>query len=85
MGGDEFLLLAALPADSKEPEEMNGKIDRGLEEYNQAHPNPFTIGVSYGWVLLPLKEGMTDLDEYVEIADAKMYEMKVQRDAYRRE
>ena len=30
------------------------------------------------------KEGMTDIDEYVGIADAKMYEMKMQRDEHRR-
>ncbi len=47
-GGDEFLLMAALSPDSPEPEEMNQKIDKGLEEYNKAHPNPFTIGASYG-------------------------------------
>lgn len=84
-GGDEFLLMASLPADSKEPEEMSVKIDEGLKEYNLAHPNPFTIGASYGWVLLPIKDGMIDLDEYIEIADKKMYDMKVQRDEYRRD
>lgn len=84
-GGDEFLLIAALNKDSTEPVEMNGKIDTGLEEYNKAHPHPFTIGASYGWVLLPVKEGMLDLDEYIEMADAKMYEMKVKRDKYRRD
>lgn len=85
MGGDEFLLMAALPADSKEPEEMNEKIDKGLAKYNETHPNPFTIGTSYGWVLLPAGEDMTDLDAYIEMADARMYEMKVQRDKYRRD
>lgn len=83
-GGDEFLLMASLDKDSTEPEEMSGKIDSGLEAYNAAHPNPFIIGASYGWILLPPKEEMVDLDEYIEMADAKMYEMKVQRDAYRR-
>lgn len=84
-GGDEFLLIAALDKESIEPAEMSGKIDSGLEAYNKAHPNPFTIGASYGWVLLPLKENMVDLDEYIEMADSKMYEMKVQRDEYRRD
>lgn len=83
-GGDEFLMFAAIDKDSKEPYEMQQKIDSGLEAYNSAHSNPYTIGASYGWVLLPAKEDMTDLDEYVEIADAKMYEMRVQRDKYRR-
>ena len=83
-GGDEFLLIAALPADSKEPEEMNQKIDDGLEAYNLAHPNPFTIGASYGWVLLPVKDDMVNLDEYIGKADKKMYIMKQQRDKHRR-
>lgn len=84
-GGDEFLLIAALDKDSKEPDEMNAKVDAGLEAYNKAHPNPFTIGASYGWVLLPYKDGMVDVDEYIEMADAKMYDMKVKRDKYRRD
>ena len=72
-GGDEFLLMAALDKESTEPTEMSGKIDSGLEAYNMTHPNPFTIGASYGWVLHPLKENMVDLDEYIEMADSKMY------------
>ncbi|MCR5686084.1 MAG: GGDEF domain-containing protein [Lachnospiraceae bacterium] len=84
-GGDEFLLMASISPDSTEPMEMEGKIDKGLEEYNVNHSNPFVIGASYGWVLLPLKDGMTNLDEYIEMADAKMYEMKNKRDKYRRE
>lgn len=84
-GGDEFLLFAALQKESSEPEEMSKKIDAGLDAYNRTHSNDYMIGASYGWVLLPLKEEMINLDEYIEIADAKMYEMKVQRDAYRRD
>ncbi|MCR5302969.1 MAG: sensor domain-containing diguanylate cyclase [Lachnospiraceae bacterium] len=84
-GGDEFLLLAVLDPDNREPDEMSEKIDAGLKAYNEAHDNPYSVGVSYGWVLLPLKDGMDDLDDYVEMADAKMYEMKRKRDKYRRE
>jgi hypothetical protein len=43
------------------------------------------VGVSYGWVLLPVKDNMTTLDDYIEMADAKMYEMRILRDKYRRE
>lgn len=84
-GGDEFLLFAAIDSDSTEPDEMNEKIDTGLAAYNEAHSNPYTIGASYGWVLLPAKDNMTVLDEYVEMADAKMYRMRAERDQYRRE
>ncbi|MCR5626924.1 MAG: GGDEF domain-containing protein [Lachnospiraceae bacterium] len=83
-GGDEFLLMAALPSDSKETSEMEIKIEKGMQEYNDSHPHPYTIGVSYGWVLMPVRDGMQDIDEYVETADAKMYEMKMEKDEYRR-
>ena len=83
-GGDEFLIMAAIDKDSREPEEMGEEIDRGLKQYNASHSNPYMIGASYGWVLLPPKEGMTDLDEYIALADEKMYRMKEQRDDHRR-
>ncbi|MBR1623069.1 MAG: GGDEF domain-containing protein [Pseudobutyrivibrio sp.] len=84
-GGDEFLLMAAVEENSKEPHEMEDKIEKGLDDYNKSHQNPFTVGASYGWVLMPYKEGMSNLDCYVEIADSKMYEMKTVRDKYRRD
>ena len=83
-GGDEFLLMASLPEGSTAPDEMGTKLDAGLESYNKNNPRPYRVGASYGYVFLPLKEGMTDLDEYIEIADKKMYEMRVQRDEHRR-
>lgn len=49
---------------------MEYKIYKGLEDYNSAHNKPYEIGESYGWVILPVKEDMINLDEYVEIADA---------------
>ncbi len=84
-GGDEFMIIDALEKGSTEPESFAEKVDSGVAAYNKAHSNPFEVGVSYGWVLLPPKEGMTGLDEYIELADAKMYEMRVERDKYRRE
>ena len=83
-GGDEFLMMAAIDSESDEPDAMGDKIDRGLKRYNDSHDNPYEIGVSYGWVLLPPKEGMSDLDEYIALADERMYQMKESRDAHRR-
>jgi diguanylate cyclase (GGDEF)-like protein len=83
-GGDEFLMMAAIDRDSNEPEIMGDKIDKGLNLYNTSHNNPYEIGVSYGWVIMPPKEDMTSLDEYVALADEKMYQMKTQRDKHRR-
>lgn len=83
-GGDEFLMIGVIDKESHEPEDMGKMIDKGLAAYNGSHDNPFEIGVSYGWVIKPLQEGMVDLDEYIALADEKMYEMKVKRDAHRR-
>ncbi len=85
IGGDEFLIFAALDEDSPEPGDFAEKLDKGIEAYNRSHDNPYTVGVSYGWVLLPVKENMTSLDDYIEKADAKMYEMRTMRDKYRRD
>lgn len=85
-GGDEFLIFAVLDKDSKEPDEMGTKFDKAMEEYNAAHPeHPYQVGASYGWVLEPVTNDMTDLDELTKIADQKMYEMKKGRDKYRRD
>ena len=63
---------------------LQDKYDALFEE-NMKDQQTYTIGASFGWVLLPAKEDMTSLDEYVEMADAKMYEMRVARDKYRRD
>ncbi len=84
-GGDEFLIFASVDKESDEPDRFGEKVDNGIKAYNKAHPNPFEVGASYGWVLLPPKEDMTCLDEYIEMADAKMYRMRVERDKYRRD
>ncbi len=84
LGGDEFLIFAAVDRDDPELEEFAEKVDKGIEEYNNSHSNPYSVGVSYGCVVLPVKEGMTSLDEYIEMADRKMYDMRTVRDKYRR-
>ncbi|MBO4558835.1 MAG: GGDEF domain-containing protein [Lachnospiraceae bacterium] len=84
LGGDEFLLFAAIDTESREPDAFSAKLERAIDAYNKSHSNPYTVGCSYGWVVLPVKEGMTDLDEYIDLADQKMYEMRVIRDKHRR-
>ncbi len=86
IGGDEFLIFASLDRDNTEPDVFGNKVDEGIREYNALHSdNPYKVGTSYGWVLLPAKDDMTSLDEYIEMADAKMYEMRKERDQYRRD
>lgn len=84
-GGDEFLLFAALSPQDADLHKMEELIDERVKKYNADHDNPYDVGVSYGWVLLPVRKDMIDLDEYVEMADKKMYEMKIVRDEHRRD
>lgn len=84
-GGDEFLLFAALSPQDADLHKMEELIDTRVKKYNADHDNPYDVGVSYGWVLLPVRKDMIDLDEYVEMADKKMYEMKIVRDEHRRD
>ena len=85
IGGDEFMIFASVDSGSSEPEEFGEKVDSGIRAYNASHSNPYEVGASYGWVLMPPEKGMINLDRYIEAADAKMYEMRVKRDRYRRD
>ena len=49
--GDELLVFSALESGSKEPEEMGGKIQQYLKEYNDTYDNPFDVAASYGYIL----------------------------------
>lgn len=85
IGGDEFMIFAAVEKDSTGPDRFGPLVDEVIKAYNAEHSNPYEVGASYGWVVEPPKEGMTGLDEYIEMADAKMYEMRAERDKYRRD
>ncbi|MBR1643698.1 MAG: GGDEF domain-containing protein [Butyrivibrio sp.] len=83
-GGDEFLVFCPLEKGSKEHENFGTILESELKAYNENHGNPFEVSASYGYVFLPIKEGMDSLDEYIEIADEKMYMMKEARDPHKR-
>lgn len=83
-GGDEFLVFAPMEENSSYPEVMGNRIDEDLKEFNLNHDYPYDVAASYGWSIFPVTEEMRDLDECIEVADAKMYDMKCKRDEYRR-
>jgi diguanylate cyclase (GGDEF)-like protein len=68
-GGDEFLVFCPLEKGSKEHENFGTILESELKAYNENHDNPFEVSASYGYVFLPIKEGMDSLDEYIEIVD----------------
>ncbi len=84
-GGDEFLVFCALDKDSETPNRFGETLDKYLDDYNNAHDNPYKVEASYGCIFMPRRKDMTSLDEYIELADEKMYEMKEKRDEHRRD
>lgn len=83
-GGDEFLVLAALDKESRQPEQMEILLDQLLKKYNDDHDNLFSVGASYGWILEEISEETESIESFVEEADKRMYEMKVKRDEHMR-
>lgn len=83
-GGDELLVFAALSSDSKDPDEMGGKLEAYLKDYNESHDHPYTISASYGYVFEDIPGDTDSMEKYIEIADGKMYEMKEKTDPYKR-
>lgn len=83
-GGDEFLVFCPLDKDSVEPDSFGTILETELTNYNSTHNNPFQVAASYGYVFCPPKDQMESLDEYIEIADEKMYKMKEETDPHKR-
>ncbi len=73
-GGDEFLIIGQV--ENKEgAEEFKKKLEAELEKTNEKANLPYQIEASIGYVLTEPKS-KKELDEYVEEADALMYEVK---------
>ena len=77
IGGDEFVYLAAVEEGSGVIEYMLEQFRSCLEEENEASSLEFDVTFSYGYYCGRLLEDHT-LDDYIHIADQKMYEMKHQ-------
>lgn len=77
-GGDEFIILAALEADSTVPGEIEKSFIENMKEFNSSSGLPYMIEASYGWDFCPVEKAI-NLDVCVSCADKKMYQMKEQR------
>jgi two-component system, cell cycle response regulator len=76
MGGDEFCMLAALEADGAE---IVAQASEALSEHGEA----FSVGCSYGTVVIPT-EASTPSDA-LRVSDGRMYRVKAVRGATTRE
>lgn len=84
-GGDEFYVIGI---GSYEPTEAQNRIDRfnaAIEAANAQLVNkPYSLSASIGSACIPLSSGMSVMG-IIRIADAKMYENKVQKKVQRKD
>ncbi len=75
-GGDEFVVIAA-DADEAFAEKVKHDMNAYIEKENKLGVNPFTLSISIGYVLTD-PDADKSVDDYVDEADALMYEIKNQ-------
>ena len=77
-GGDEFTVMAMMEKDSALPAELEKKLLRSMKDFNESSGLPYMVDASYGWDFRPASE-LINLDDCVNRADNKMYDMKSRR------
>ena len=77
-GGDEFIIMAVLEPDSSAPREAESTLLQRMKTFNENSGLSYMVEASYGWDLRPASEPV-DLDDCVNHADDKMYDMKSRR------
>ena len=77
IGGDEFEVLAVLPESDLFLSRFIRNIEEGIIRYNEENSLPYSFEASYGYVFETMSYE-ADFDEYVKIADRRMYAMKQQ-------
>ena len=74
-GGDEFTVMAMLEADSSLPGQLEEKLTKSMGDFNENSGLTYMVEASYGWDVRPAAE-LANLDDCVNRADDRMYDMK---------
>ena len=74
-GGDEFVVAGKVETD-EEAEKFCADVAVYLGEFNEKSGKPYKVGSSIGNVI-GVPNGQITLDEFIKVADEKMYEDKV--------
>lgn len=77
-GGDEFYIVGIGDYQPGDAQNRIQRFFRALDEANATLHKPYTLSASIGSACIPLASGMTVMG-IIRIADAKMYENKVQK------
>ena len=83
-GGDEFYVIGIGAYDPAEAEKRIAGCYEALGQINTSANKPYTLSASIGSACIPLASGMTVMG-IIRIADAKMYENKVQKKMQRKD
>lgn len=83
-GGDEFYVIGVGSYQADEAPTRMARFQQAIDEINARLNMPYTISASVGSACIPLASGMTVMG-IIRIADAKMYENKVQRKLQRKD
>ena len=83
-GGDEFYVIGIGSYDPAEAQQRIGRFQEQIEKINAQLNKPYQLSASIGSACIPLASGMTVMG-IIRIADAKMYENKVQKKLQRKD
>ena len=75
---DEFFPLHKL-SDEKMAESIKDMIQNAIDEYNRSNVMPVPLAVSIGYILTPVNDRKSDIDDYIRQADSMMYQIKQRR------
>ena|GEM_PF-4294925 len=78
IGGDEFILIQQYTGED-ELQHLIAGVSLDISSYGQRHELPFPISAAIGTVITEPESGM-GFEQYVKLADRKMYEDKVKKE-----
>jgi len=76
-GGDEFTVVG-LEYDEEKADQFIKNFLGELDKFNQGSGHDYKVSVSYGWTLV-MPDKTTDIEECMNVADAKMYQQKYRK------
>lgn len=80
VGGDEFYIIAPNYNEAMATE-FCAKFINNLDSLNGVSKKPFRVAVSYGYIVAAVSENAESIDEFITIADTRMYAQKKARKA----
>ncbi len=81
IGGDEYVLVERYTGED-ELQQLIAGVSLDISSYSQRHELPFRVSASIGTVITDPESGMS-FEEYVKVADRKMYEDKLKKESQR--